>query len=451
MPQRLSKLATRANQPVELASLAALRIMLGLLISFGAARFIVYGWVERFFVKPQHFLHYWGFEWVQVLPAPLMHAAFIALTLLGLMVAAGLLYRPAIILSFLLFTYIELIDVTNYLNHYYLVSLLSLLFCFLPADAMWSLDAKRRPQLRRSHVPAYMLWLVRAQVALVYINAGLAKLGEDWLVHAQPLNIWLNSRSDLSLIGPYLGHWHVALAMSWAGFLFDTFIVAFLMWPRTRHAAYIAVLIFHLSTSALFNIGLFPLIMIAAATIFFEPGWPRRLRSKPKPPSPAPQHTPAPKLALVLFSAWVTIQALMPLRAHLYPGQLLWHEQGMRWAWRVMVREKNGSVTYRASINGSPRHVYISPSRYMSAHQERELSGQPDMILQLGRHIGHELERQGHDVKLYVDALVSLNGRPMQRLIDPTVNLMRLEDTLWPAQWILDAPTTAPPRLRPIL
>ena len=40
------------------------------------------------------------------------------------------------------------------------------------------------------------------------------------------------------------------------------------------------------------------------------------------------------------------VQLLLPLRAHLYGGNVLWHEQGMRFSWRVMVREKNGSVTF---------------------------------------------------------------------------------------------------------
>ena len=46
-----------------------------------------------------------------------------------------------------------------------------------------------------------MLNLLRFQYATVYFYAGLAKLGSDWLVHAQPLGIWLYSRGDTPVSG----------------------------------------------------------------------------------------------------------------------------------------------------------------------------------------------------------------------------------------------------------
>lgn len=445
------RLQRAALSPKESASLAAMRILLGLLVSFGAARFIAYGWIERFFGKPQYFFHFWGFDWIEPLSVSGLTALFYALVGLGLCISAGLLYRPAIILTFIIFTYIELLDVTNYLNHYYLVSLLTLLFCFLPANASYALDNKLWRRQARAHIPAYLLWLLRAQVGLVYFNAGLAKLSTDWLIHAQPLNIWLNARTDTPIIGPLLAYWPTALAMSWAGFLFDTTIAAFLLWPKSRHLAYLALITFHLLTGQLFNIGLFPLIMIACAPIFFDPGWPRRLRSKPKPPTPAP-FAPSTKhhIAMLIAALWVCIQGLMPLRAHLYGGDPLWHEQGMHWSWRVMVREKNGSVTYRVKLSPDAKPFYVSPSRYLTDYQEREFSGQPDMILQLGQHIGRSFITQGHpDTQLYVDAIVSLNGRPAQPLIDPHVDLMQLRDSLAPKLWILPGPTSPPPKLSP--
>lgn len=80
------------------------------------------------------------------------------------------------------------------------------------------------------------------------------------------------------------------------------------------------------------------------------------------------------------------------------------------------------------------------------------MSGQPDMIVQLGQHIGREYRGKGFaQAQVYVDALVSLNGRPMQRLIDPEVDLMTLQPGLTPARWILPAPTTPTPRLGPRL
>jgi hypothetical protein len=40
-------------------------------------------------------------------------------------------------------------------------------------------------------------------------------------------------------------------------------------------------------------------------------------------------------------------------------------------------------------------------------------------------------------VEVQADAFVTMNGRPSQRLIDPTTNLANEEDSLWPKRWIL--------------
>jgi hypothetical protein len=45
--------------------------------------------------------------------------------------------------------------------------------------------------------------------------------------------------------------------MSWTGFLFDTFIVAFLLSPRTRLGAYALHVVFHVLTRVLLPIGMF--------------------------------------------------------------------------------------------------------------------------------------------------------------------------------------------------
>ena len=100
------------------------------------------------------------------------------------------------------FTYVELIDKTTYLNHYYLVSLLSGLLVVLPAHAIWSVDAWRRPRVFAPAIPSWTVNLLRVQIGIVDFFAGLAKINGDWLLHAQPLRIWLAANSDLPVVGP---------------------------------------------------------------------------------------------------------------------------------------------------------------------------------------------------------------------------------------------------------
>ena len=254
---------------VDAASLAVFRILFGLLMAFAMIRFLSNGWVEELYLKPTFFFPF--FSWARPFPAFWMHALFVALAVLGACVAVGFCYRVCITLFFLGFTYVELIDQTTYLNHYYLISLLSGLMIFLPAHRLWSMDAWLRPSLRADYVGAWALHILRFQFAVVYSFAGLAKLNRDWLFDAQPLRIWLAARNDLPLIGPLLDESWLAFVASWLGAAYDLSIVFLLCHRRTRPFAFAAVIVFHLATWMLFRIGIFPWIMIVGAPLFFSP------------------------------------------------------------------------------------------------------------------------------------------------------------------------------------
>lgn len=449
-----AKLLSALNQPKDAASLAAFRVLFGSVMLGSIIRYFANGWIERFYVEPRFHFTYWGFGWVEPLPQPWLTGVFAILGVAALCIALGFLYRAATVTFFILFTYVHLLDVTNYLNHYYLVSLLALLLCVLPLHRAYSIDARLRPSIASLTLPAWMTWLVRAQIGLVYFFAGLAKLGPDWLLHGQPLGIWLHARTDTPIIGPILDEHIVALAMSWAGFLYDTTIPFWLLWRRSRPFAYIVVCTFHFLTNVFFNIGIFPVVMTAAATIFFDPDWPRWLwaRIRRVELSALPVRSPSPSrlgtLGLVALSGWFLVQLAMPLRAHLYGGNVLWHDQGIRWSWRVMVREKNGSVLYRVRLDDDPREIRVAPSQYLNRYQEQEFAGQPDLILQLAHRIARDYRARGHrKVEVRVDAFASLNGRRSARLIDPDVDLARIDDGVLPASWILPAPEEPPIRL----
>ncbi|MEM9194162.1 MAG: HTTM domain-containing protein [Myxococcota bacterium] len=442
-------------RPLDSVGLAAFRVLFGTVLSVSAFRFLGNGWVDDFFIEPSFHFSYFGFPFVEPLPRGWLVAGFVVLGICGIFVALGLFYRVAVVTYFVLFTYVELIDVTYYLNHYYLVSLLCLWMSFMPLHRAWSLDVLRKPALRQETFPAYFTYLLRFQVGVVYFYAGVAKFGSDWLLHGQPLSIWLSARTDVPLVGSLFDVPYAALVMSWAGFLHDILVVPFLLWKRSRPYAYGALVVFHLVTGMLFNIGMFPFIMIVAASIFFSPSWPRRVFGRWLGPKVETKTTLEVTLGrrgqsvALAVAALCLLQVLVPLRTFAYGGDVLWHEQGMRYSWRVMVREKNGSVTYRVRVDGESRERHVYPRRYLTENQEREMSGQPDLILQLAHHIRDEFVARGHrDVEVRCDAIASLNGRLAVPLIDPDVDLATVEDSVWPAPWIQPAPTSPPIELR---
>jgi hypothetical protein len=198
------------------------------------------------------------------------------------------------------------------------------------------------------------------------------------------------------------------------------------------------------------------MLMVSGAMLFFDADWPRKLIGRARrfvgrasasntgvsQPARAGRWSAG---AAAVVAAYCLVQAVVPLRTFLYPGDVLWHEQGMRYSWRVMVREKNGSIRYRVRWSGAKREVQVSPSRYLTSHQEREMSGQPDLILQLAQRIARDFEARGRDdVEVRADAIVSLNGRRAARMIDPDVDLASERDTLAVMRWITPSPPGDP-------
>ncbi len=437
------------TRPTDVAALVAFRVIFGLLVAVSAARFFYYDWIERFFVQPTFAFKYWGFSWVVVWPEWGVRLHLAALFVLGLCVAGGVLYRVTAPLLFVAFTYLQLMDASLYLNHYYQVSLLAFLLCFMPLGRAGAFDVWRQPRRAMRSFPAWCTYLLRFQVGLVYFFAGLAKLSSDWLLHAQPLNIWLQSRAELPILGLLFTKWWFALALSWAGFLYDVSIVGWLSWRRSRPFAYAVVVIFHTLTHVLFNIGMFPLIMTTTALVFFPSNWPRRWlpRGAKRHAPPVASHRPLPRVALAALAIYCGAHLAIPLRHLVYPGNVLWNDQGMRWSWKVKVHEKNGALTYYVTLpNGRLR--IVRPSRYLQDYQEREMSVRPELILQLAHHIRDDFSARGQGpVEVRAEAIVSLNGRPGAQLIDTTVDLAKVRAGLAAASWVSPLPRSQPRHL----
>jgi vitamin K-dependent gamma-carboxylase len=452
-------LRSRLSRPVSSGSLGALRALFGLVMLYSLTRFSWSGWIEELWLKPRFFFQYEFAPWARVY-GPQQVYAQVALAWVGALgVTLGLYWRWSMGLLLFNFIYLQLIDLTNYLNHYYFVACLGLVLLTTPAGASLSLDALRSPHTARAHVPAWCVWLPRFQLGVVYTFAALAKAQTDWLLHAQPLSIWLGARLETPLLGDLFGA-HlasplVALLFSWAGLIYDATITWLLLWRRSRPLAYLAVIGFHGATWLLFDIGVFPLVMTLCTTIFFEPDWPQRLASRltarpPAPPAalaPAPPPAPVSRLTCAALGVWVVFHVVFPMRAWALGGDPLWDEVGMRYSWRVMVREKMGSVTYRARRLSDGRVWEVSPLRYLEPRQLSEMSGQPDMIAQLARHIRSDFLARGlGDVEVFADVWVSLNGRPPAPLVSPVVDLSRLSERVGvrPSEWLTSRPDSPP-------
>ncbi len=448
----------RACAPVDIASLVFFRIALGLILLWEVFRYFANDWIASQYIDPPIHFMYLGFGWVRPWPGDGMFLHFGALGFLAVCVVVGLRYRAAMLLLWLGWTYVVLLDKAMYLNHLYLVCLICFLMIFVPAHRAGSLDCLRNPGLRTDHIPAWALWLIRGQIAIPYFFGGVAKIDGDWL-HGQPLELWMSRMTSLREIVPFYGERWAALAFSYGGLLLDLFVVPLLLWRTTRRWAFAAAVTFHLLNAAMFHIGIFPWFMICATTLFLSPEWPRRLLRlspvKPAPPSvdPHPILTPGRKRGIGLLAVWFLVQGLLPFRHFLYPGDVNWTEEGSRFAWRMMLVDKTSAMQILARNPRTGQTFAVDPRPWLTPKQLERTGQHPAMALEFSRFLASELQRKGYgDLEIRVIDLCSMNGRKPQLLIDPHVNLAAEPRTWGHESWIVplheplpEKPWTVPP------
>ena len=437
----MNRLQSYCLAPVSIAPLAMFRVLFGFMMLISILRFIVKGWVYELYVAPKYFFSYYGFDWVKPLGETGMYLIFaiMALTTIGIML--GYKYRLSSVLFFLLFTYVELLDKTNYLNHYYFVSLVSFVMIWLPANRAFSLDARLNPSIELSKVPRGLVGIIRLQLGLVYFFAGVAKLNPDWLLLAEPLKSWLPVHTNKPVIGFLFGYEWMAYAMSWMGALFDLTVAFFMVWRPSRPYAYAAIIFFHLLTAWLFPIGMFPFIMIVSTLVFFPSVWHERIITRLSKTSNAANTSSSlsiPTWGQWLMVSFVVIQLALPFRYIFYPGNMLWTEQGFRFSWRVMLIEKGGHATFYVTDPATGKNGIADIKQYLTPNQEKMMSTQPDMILQFAHFLAEQYKSQGiTSPEIRADVYVAFNGRGSQQLVDPTINLAQEKRGFHHKDWIL--------------
>ncbi len=432
------------RKPVYSASLAVFRVLFGLMILGSMIRFAAKGWIAELYINPTFYFKYYGFEWVHNWGA-YTYWLFVICGASALCFALGLFYRTASVVLFLSFTYIELLDKTNYLNHYYFVSLVLLLMIWLPAHANLALDNIRKKETAYRTIPLWTTGSIRLLLGIVYCYAGLAKLNSDWLLEAMPLRLWLPAKNDLPLIGPWLNKLWVAYAFSWFGAFYDLTIPFFLLWKRTRVIAYLTVITFHIATAILFPIGMFPYVMILSTLIFFPSACMDRIVCRFK----KNNHTrfsdriwqlPSVKqrALLTIFTLFFVIQLAFPWRYLLYPGELFWTEEGYRFSWRVMLIEKMGYAQFVVKDAVSGKREGINNNDFLTKNQEKMMCTQADFMLQYAQLLREHYRKLGWEQpQVYATVYVTLNGRRSRLFIDPTHDIAGEKDNFAPKNWIL--------------
>jgi len=442
-------LKTYLSKNYSASPLIIFRIGFGFMMLYSIIRFWSKDWINTLYLQPKFHFTYYGFEWVKPL-GNLTYLLFFICGLSALFVALGFKYRVAIITFFLSFTYIELMDKTTYLNHYYFISILSFLLIFLPANSSFSIDSYLKKKSYRL-VPKWSIDAIKLLVSIVYVYAGLTKINSDWLFKSMPLKIWLPSKYDLPFIGETLmqQNWF-HYAMSWSGMIYDLIIPFLLLYKKTRWFAFGLVVFFHVFTGILFPIGMFPYVMIVSSLIFFEAGFHHKIilflkhilnyffKLKQKIVAKEIYSFKHQKITILVLSLFFIVQLFLPFRYALYPNELFWTEEGYRFSWRVMLMEKMGYANFKITNSKTGIFFYVDNQDFLTPLQEKQMSFQPDFILEYAHFLGDHFKSKGHkNIQVFVESYVALNGRLSQPFINKNIDLYQQKETFNPKEWIL--------------
>ncbi|MCH2202823.1 MAG: HTTM domain-containing protein [Fuerstiella sp.] len=435
-----------AEQSIDGLWLALYRIGLGACLLWQIWKFFSTDLIYTFYIEPRYHFTWLGLDFVKPWPGQGMYVHFGVLAVAASCILVGFHYRLAAFVFCAGYTWVFLIDQCWYLNHYYLLCLLSFLSIFLPANRELSIDAFRKPSLRREWTPRWTLWVMRYQLAIPYVFGGIAKLNSDWL-HGEPMRSWLAVRTDFPVIGEYFtAEWCVQIFV-FGGMLLDLTVIPLLLWRRTRLVALLFVISFHLLNARLFTIGIFPWLMIwSTSMVFLPPEVTGRLRRRTARlgntvETSTLKSSGLKRLCCGLLGCFLCWQTLMPLRHHFYGSHTAFTREGHQFSWRMKLNTRRMDTQFSVTDSVTGLRSWLPLHEWITSNQERKVRD-ADHLLQLARWIEHDIRQSGGpDQIITVDAWVMLNGRPPNQFVDPQLDLSQLSRTWTPSDWIVRQPT----------
>lgn len=333
----------------------------------------------------------------------------------ALLLAFGIFPRIGALLFLVTFGYLFLIDMNFYNNHYYLWCLIAFLFvCSDVQQSISIIDVIKKQTNKTIDVSNY--WIFAILISIVYCYGGLVKINGDWL-QGYPMRMMAAARK-------YPAPDIVGLFMSYAGLLFDLFIWV-LLWKKPK-ALYtiIPYLVFHGSNYFVFNIGEFPLVMLAAWFIFL----------------PLPQANPfkgyinfggVRKYALYTFFAF---QLIFPLRSLLVGGNVAWHQQGYYFSWRMMLNNHElVDFQFFVEIPDKNDKYAVDFRKLLSFRQFAGTYHSPLSIWQLAQKLKNDAKTKYNSTNVHVfcRSIITLNQHTPKALIDESMDLTQSEFKLF--------------------
>ncbi|KAH7639750.1 vitamin k-dependent gamma-carboxylase-like isoform x1 [Dermatophagoides farinae] len=465
-------------QPSHASSLAFNRIIIGILLFIdtfherGLSRADII-WSETMIKQRCRFPLFESLSFDSNVQPSFIYAIY-TIMIIGLIgIILGYHYRLSTFLYTITYWILLMQDRSRWNNHSYLFGLLAIQLLMNDSNHKWSLDSfwnNRKNDDDDDYIEHWQYFLLRFQIFIVYFYAGLKKFNPDWLSGYSMINIsqnWIFRSAMLLSIPDY---WIDYYLIHLIGFIFDLFVGFLLIYQPTRWLAFILCSIFNLINSQLFQIGMFPWIMLAIMPIFCRPDWPMiiiwklgmgnkfcnknpitdnshcntNVQNKQQQQQPQHFHWNIRRIFVAIFVIlYIIIQLTLPFAFLIFRGYNTWTTGIYGYNWDMMVHNWNHLHT-QIKIRAHDRRNNETIIRYLDSeswtHNNR-WTHHADMAKQFARCVEQKL-RMNNDyyehIELYLDVWTSLNGRFAQRIFDPNVDLIRAQWSPFEmADWII--------------
>ena len=424
----------RLTKYIDGTSIAIFRIGFGLIMLWELIYFVRIDFVKIFLTQPKVQFPYEFASFLKPLPEPVLNLLVMVLMLCCVFIIIGRFYKKAMIVFFLGFTYLFLLDKAYYNNHLYLLCLLSFLLIFIPADHRLSFAKKKdknKPTLY------WHLLILKLQLAIVYFYGGIAKLNQDWLFSSEPMATILNQKAQNGFLGDLLVSDGALYFFTYGGVLFDLLIPFLLFIPKTRVFAVICALFFNIMNAWIFSdINIFPYFMMLSLVLFLDVDMigkyvHNKMFGKQK-PSDAPKEVgKLKKPVLIVMAVYFVIQGLLPFRHFLYEGNVDWTGLGQRFAWRMKIQHRTvQNLEFKVLDMQNKVVIPVDLNSYrLNQDQITQLYQDPRASIQLANYLKNRSIRiKGlKDVEVRSDIVVKFNGRQPQSIFDKSVDLSNLD------------------------
>ncbi|KAL1395754.1 hypothetical protein pipiens_011011 [Culex pipiens pipiens] len=385
-----------------------------------------------------------------------MGVVYLVMWLGALGITLGYRFRLTCLMFVTSYWYVFVLDKSSWNNHSYLYGLLGTLFLFTDANKFLSFDAYKN-RTSSQEVPFWNYFILKYQFFILYFLAGLKKMCPEWLSGYAMTNlsyhwVFLPFRS---LLGPQLTD---LLIVHWFGCIFDTLVVFFLIYAPTRKTATLFACAFHLMNSRLFHIGMFPWTCLTQLPLYYSVSWPRLVwkkvsfgessgkftkHQKPKKQTPQPPSKRR-KIVTGTILLYCGLQLFLPYSHFITKGYNNWTNGLYGYSWDMMVHAWDTVLTsIKVTDNTTNQTLYLMPYAFVDNDRWTKHA---DMAHQFARCIDRNMRQEyaATDRKkmtnfsVHFDIWCSLNGRFLQRIFNPQVDILTAEwSPFKPVDWLL--------------